>query len=37
MSAAANAAAERGWEFVSANVLSVSGNTTHYYYMKRKK
>ncbi|HAW04402.1 MAG TPA: hypothetical protein DCW83_06925 [Saprospirales bacterium] len=37
MAAAANAAAERGWEFVSANVLSVSGNTTHYYYMKRKK
>ena len=37
MSAAANAAAERGWEFVSANVLSASGNTTHYYYMKRKK
>ena len=37
MAAAANAAAERGWEFVSANVLSASGNTTHYYYMKRKK
>jgi len=37
MAAAANAVAERGWEFVSANVLSASGNTTHYYYMKRKK
>ena len=37
MAAAANAAAEKGWEFVSANVLSGTGNTTHYYYMKRNK
>ena len=37
MAAAVNAAAEGGWEFVSANVLSASGNITHYYYMKRKK
>lgn len=37
MAAAANAAAERGWEFMSANVLSSTGKTTHYYYMRRNK
>jgi hypothetical protein len=37
MAEAANAAAERGWEFVSANVVPNNGNTTHYYYMKRNK
>jgi len=37
MSAAANAAAENGWEFISANVVNGTVGTTHYYYMKRKK
>jgi len=37
MSAAANAAAVNGWEFVSANVLNGSAGITHYYYMKRNK
>ena len=37
MSSAANAAAIKGWEFVSANVLNGAIGTTHYYYMKRKK
>lgn len=37
MSAAANAAAERGWEFMSANVMPNNNTATHYYYMKRKK
>jgi|TARA_B110000967_G_C18513315_1_gene377439 hypothetical protein len=37
MAEAANAVAERGWEFVSANVVYNNGNTTHYYYMKKNK
>ena len=37
MSAAANAAAENGWEFISANVVNGTLGTTHYYYMKRNK
>ena len=37
MAAAANAAAERGWEFMSANVTSESGAANHYYYMRRNK
>ena len=37
MAAAANAAAEKGWEFMSANVVSNIKSTTHYYYMKRNK
>ena len=37
MSSAANAAAVNGWEFVSANVVSGTLGTTHYYYMKRNK
>jgi len=37
MAAAANAAAERGWVFMSANVTSDSGAANHYYYMKRNK
>jgi len=37
MSAAANAAAENGWEFISANVVNGTVGTTHYYYMKRNK
>ena len=37
MAAAANAAAEKGWEFMSANVVSNMKSTTHYYYMKRNK
>ena len=37
MSSAANAAAVKGWEFVSANVVSGTIGTTHYYYMKRNK
>jgi hypothetical protein len=37
MSAAANAAAVDGWEFVSANILNGSAGITHYYYMKRNK
>ena len=37
MSAAANAAAENGWEFISANVVSGTLGSTHYYYMKRNK
>ena len=37
MSAATNAAAVNGWEFVSANVLNGSAGITHYYYMKRNK
>ena len=37
MSSAANAAAIKGWEFVSANVVNGTIGTTHYYYMKRDK
>ena len=37
MSSAANAAAIKGWEFVSANVVNGTIGTTHYYYMKRNK
>ncbi len=37
MSAAANAAAVNGWEFISANVVNGSVGNTHYYYMKRNK
>ena len=33
MAAAVNAAADEGWEFISANVV----NGTHHYYMKRNK
>ena len=37
MTSAANAAAERGWEFINSNVISVDKMTVHYYYMKRNK
>ena len=37
MSSAANAAAVKGWEFISANVVNGTAGTTHYYYMKRNK
>ncbi|MBT3611326.1 MAG: hypothetical protein HN522_00075 [Flavobacteriales bacterium] len=37
MSAAANAAAVNGWEFVSANIVNGKAGITHYYYMKRNK
>ena len=37
MTSAANAAAEKGWEFVNSNVISVDKMTIHYYYMKRNK
>ena len=37
MTDAANAAAEKGWEFMSANVVSNLETNTYYYYMKRKK
>jgi len=37
MSAAVNAAAVNGWEFISANVVNGTVGTTHYYYMKRNK
>ena len=35
--AAANAAARNGWEFVSANVVNGNKGIIHYYYMKRNK
>ena len=37
MTAAANAAARNGWEFVSANVVNGNKGIIHYYYMKRNK
>jgi len=37
MTSAANAAAEKGWEFINSNVISVDKMTVHYYYMKRNK
>ena len=37
MSSAANAAAVKGWEFISANVVNGTAGTIHYYYMKRNK
>ena len=37
MSSAANAAAEQGWEFISANIVNGTVGITHYYYMKRNK
>ena len=37
MIAASNAAAEKGWEFMSANIVSNGNSNTHYYYMKRNK
>ena len=38
MIAAVNALASKGWEFVSANVVSSSTNITkHYYYMRRDR
>jgi hypothetical protein len=37
MVAAANAAAKKGWEFISANTVSNIKSTSHYYYMKRNK
>ena len=37
MVSALNAASEKGWEFMSANVTSNDLSSTHYYYMKRKK
>ncbi|MBT3621691.1 MAG: hypothetical protein HN535_02950 [Flavobacteriales bacterium] len=37
MATAAYSAIEKGWEFMSANVIQGSGSVTHYYYMKRNK
>ena len=37
MTSAANAAAEKGWEFINSNVISADKMTVHYYYMKRNK
>ena len=37
MSHAVNAAANKGWEFHSSNVLAVGAAKIHYYYMKRNK
>jgi hypothetical protein len=37
MISAANAAAEKGWEFINSNVISADKMTVHYYYMKRNK
>ena len=37
MVSALNAASEKGWEFMSANVTSTDLTSTHYYYMKRKR
>jgi len=37
MVGAVNAAANKGWEFHSANVLPSSGVKIHYYYMIREK
>jgi actin-related protein len=34
---AVNAAANRGWEFHSANVIAVGDAKVHYYYMRRNK
>ncbi len=36
MVSAMNAAAAKGWEFVSANITTDNNITTHYYYLKRK-
>lgn len=37
MVGAVNAAANKGWEFHSANVLYQGGVKIHYYYMRREK
>jgi len=37
MTSAANAAAEKGWEFINSNVISEDKMKIHYYYMKRNK
>ena len=37
MISAANAAAEKGWEFINSNIISEDKMKIHYYYMKRKK
>jgi hypothetical protein len=37
MAAAVNALANKGWEFVNANVVNLGKTKTHYYYMKRSK
>ena len=37
MADAVNGAANKGWEFISANVINRKEGTTHYYYMKRNK
>jgi hypothetical protein len=36
MVSAMNAAVEKGWEFMSANVFLNEKTTTHYYYMRRE-
>ena len=36
MMSAVNTAAEKGWEFMSANVFLNEKITTHYYYMRRE-
>lgn len=37
MTTAVNAAADKGWEFQSANVVVAGNAKVHYYYMKRNK
>ena len=37
MAAAANGAANKGWDFVSSNVILSEKTKIHYYYMKRNK
>ena len=37
MAAAVQAAAKRGWEFHSANVVVLGSARVHYYYMRRNK
>ena len=37
MASAVNGAADKGWEFVSANVLLSGKTKIHYYYMRRNK
>ena len=37
MASAVNALANKGWEFVNANVVNLGTTKAHYYYMKRSK